>query len=801
MDRSSMQRLGCYLRMKWLSPRRVRFWLLALLVLYTLFGFFGLPWVVQSFAKSTVQEDFGRSLQIESVQTNPFTLNIQVNGLALADRDGSELLGWDELFVDFAWSSITNQAWTFTIIRLEQPVVHEERFASGETRWLRFVGDVSSDQTTTAPASEPAALPALRVNKLQVNDGVVRFTDHLEGGASAEASQVSLALQSLGLTVTDFTLQEGARFPLRVNGELRDGGTLTFDGSMQVLPNVALDVNADVNALALAQAEPYVRQFANVRLESGTLSLNGQLLSDAQQPLAFEGAAGVDGLSVKNALRDEALIGWQRVATEKVRLSLKDQQLQVDPVTVQGLTGRIVIYEDQTTNFGQLVADRRAEAGAAAGDSQSADDGSDEGANGEGTAPPLSVAVARIDFSDGAIHFADNSLPLPFSERIHTLNGEISTLNSSSAEPAKVTLQGEVAEYGLANVDGAIHAWHPTRDTRLRVKFRNLQVPEYSPYTVNFAGRKIAGGTMDVDLDYSIEDSQLDGENNLVLHDLKLGEKMAASDAMDLPLDLAIALLQDSNGVIDLSLPVSGDVNNPQFDIGAVIRQAIGKAITSVVTAPFRFLANLVGAGSEELSQVEFAAGSAELLAPQRQRIAKLREALQQRPQLVLELAGPYERDFDAPVMQRQQAASDMQQRLAEAGRADADPGLTLAANQELLEAMFLANYPGIQLEMVRADFTSPVGEDSEEVNFDALAYRNYLAERVVAAQVVTDADLYELANARAQAVRDALTGASDAAADAAPGIAAERVRIMPPDATDAMTDERIAMEAEVSAG
>jgi len=130
-----------------------------------------------------------------------------------------------------------------------------------------------------------------------------------------------------------------------------------------------------------------------------------------------------------------------------------------------------------------------------------------------------------------------------------------------------------------ARVEGAVDAWHPSRASSLQLTFRNLQIPEYSPYTVDFAGRKIAGGTMDLDLDYTVESRQLDGQNNLVLHDLKLGEKMASSDAMDLPLDLAIALLQDSDGVIDLNLPVTGNVGDPEFDFDQVIRRSgIGRS-------------------------------------------------------------------------------------------------------------------------------------------------------------------------------------------------------------------------------
>jgi hypothetical protein len=372
-------------------------------------------------------------------------------------------------------------------------------------------------------------------------------------------------------------------------------------------PPTALEGSARIDELALKQAEPYLRQFADVRLDSGTLNLSGQIYKNAQQPFAFQGSASVDSLSIS----------------------------------------------------------------------------------------------------------ADYSLPLPFSTSIHTLNGQISTLNSTSDQPARVDLEGQVAEYGLARVEGAVDAWQPSRASNLQLTFRNLQVPEYSPYTVDFAGRKIAGGTMDLDLDYTIESRQLDGQNNLVLHDLKLGEKMVSSGAMDLPLDLAIALLQGSDGVIDFNIPVAGNVGDPEFDFDQVIRQALGDVIMSVITAPFSFLANLVGADSENLGQVEFVKGRTDLLPPQRERIAKLREALNQRPALALELAGPFSRNFDGPALQREKATEALRQRLAEAGRDVADPSLTAESNQSIIETMFSLYYPETGLDAVQARFIEKQSESS----------------------------------------------------------------------------------------
>lgn len=784
MHGSSLNQFGNYLRKKWVSPRRIRFWLLVLIILYTLLGFFALPWIIQYVAVNTAKDDFERELRIESVHTNPYTLALRINGVALNDKDGRQLLGWGNLFVNLEWSSIIDRTWTFEAIRIDKLMIQEERFASGTTRFSRLAAGSSGPESEKKESGkeESAQMPALRIKDFTLENGVLRFADNLKdvtAADNAEPRQVSLALQNIGLSVKDFTLQNDASFPVRVGGKLAKGGKLAFDGTFQLLPNPALEGNASINELAFKQAAPYLQQFMNVQLDNGTLTLNGKVSTNAQQPFAFKGSASINTLNIRETSNNDTLIGWHSLKTKQFDLNIANQKIETAPIVVKGLSGQVVINKDKTTNFERLAVDAPVDT----------TDNTSENEESE----PFNIVIERVELSDGAIQFADHSLPLPFSTSIHSLNGEVSTLSSDSSEPARMKLEGEVAEFGLAHVQGAVHAWHPTRQTHINVRFRNIQIPEYSPYTVNFAGRKIADGTMDLDLNYTVKKEKLDGQNNLVLHDLKLGEKMESSDAMDLPLDLAIALLQDGDGVIDFNLPVSGDVGNPQFDFGTVIQQAVKKAIMSVVTAPFRFLANLVGADSEEMGKIEFPEGRTDLLPPQRGRIAKLREALNQRPNLALELAGPFNRSFDSPALKEDKAIKALQQHLAEEGREAENPSLTNESNQAAVEAIFSSHYPDTELEALKDRFTEKQSEASNEEKFDALAYRNHLAEKVIAAQSVTDDDLRAIANARAESVRDALVNHSDS------GISADRVRIVEPEEINSIDDERIAMEIGIT--
>lgn len=378
------------------------------------------------------------------------------------------------------------------------------------------------------------------------------------------------------------------------------------------------------------------------------------------------------------------------------------------------------------------------------------------------------------------------------------MSGEISTISSTSSEPARVQLEGQVEEYGLARAGGAFYVLQPTLQSNISLTFRNIQIPEYSPYTAEFAGRTIAGGIMDLDLNYLIENRQLDGDNNMVVRGIELGEKIDEDAIPDWPLNLAIALLEDRDGIIELSLEVTGEVDDPDFDFTSLILQALGRAVTTVIEAPFILLAEAMGLDSEDLGQIEFAEGRTDLSPPQRQRVEELREALNQSPALILELAGPFSRAFDGPTLKRDKAIEALRQSLTEAGREDPDLSLTSESNQDAVEALFASYYPESDLELIRARYTDePSGSDQTE--FDALAYRNYLANQVVAIQPITDEDLEAIANARATAVRDALVDTGDDNANEETGISADRVRILDPEDLDSVDGERITMEIGVA--
>jgi hypothetical protein len=316
--------------------------------------------------------------------------------------------------------------------------------------------------------------------------------------------------------------------------------------------------------------------------------------------------------------------------------------LEAQEIKISKLVGELIVGEDKTLNFAKVLKNQP---------------------DGKKTPPPpkpsakeakqqpsqdgFAYHIAKVRVENGDMVFADLSLRPRFMTRIHDLKGTVTGLSSVPDAQAKVQLDGHVDQYGMAKISGVIRPSNFGRASDVNMVFRNVEMKNLSPYSGKFAGRLIKTGKISADLKYKLQDYKMTGDNKIVIDNLFLGERIDSPQATDLPLDLAIALLKDASGRIDIGLPVSGDLNDPHFSIGSLIWKMLTNLITNTATAPFRALGNLLGGESENFEGLEFDPGSAELLPPEQEKLLKLAEALKSRPQLKLVIQGRYSPDAD----------------------------------------------------------------------------------------------------------------------------------------------------------
>ena len=498
-----------------------------------------------------------------------------------------------------------------------------------------------------------------------------------------QGSGIHLHAQEINLKLENASsdLQQAVKF--NAGFKLKEGGEFSAQGSA-VPASGAVDADVKVKQLALATAQPMLAKFIHLKLARGSINAAGKVALGGSGPkaamLRYNGSFEVAGLLL-NEDSGDLFASWKSVGTEKMGVSISPNRLEIPELRVLEPNAKLLIENDRSFNAARLLV-RPATGGAnvvaaappappAPVAAKPAPASAKPAAKGD--ADPFPISIRRVRFDQGKLDFTDLSLRPQFGAKIHELSGVITGLSSSRNTRSQIELDGQVDEYGLARIRGGLNPFAPRDNTDVNVVFKNVDMVSASPYTMKFAGYKIAEGKISLDLKYKVRDSKLEGDNQIVIDQLKLGERVDSPDALKLPLELAIAILKDSDGRIDLGLPVSGDMNDPQFSYGAVIWKAIGNVLTKIVTAPFRALGALFGISGDKLEAVDFDPGSAKLLPPEREKLKQVAQVLGKRAQLKLTAPAQYSEAADGAALKARAV------RLEIAKRA----GITLAAGEE----------------------------------------------------------------------------------------------------------------------
>lgn len=255
--------------------------------------------------------------------------------------------------------------------------------------------------------------------------------------------------------------------------------------------------------------------------------------------------------------------------------------------------------------------------------------------------------IGPVNIQNATLIFEDKNLPLPFKTTISNLNGKISELVTTKASKTRLEVNGIVDKYGTTKITGIVNPNNIKILTDINMLFKNISVKNFTPYSGKFVGREIDSGKLNLDLNYNIQKSDLDAQNSIVITKLELGKNVESKDAVSLPLELAIALLEDSNGVIDLNIPVSGNIDDPKFSVAPIVWKAFTNLILKAVTAPFSLLGALFGFDENEIKSVNFDFAQSDITPIQKETLDKISQILTKRPNLALKLVPSYDEQKD----------------------------------------------------------------------------------------------------------------------------------------------------------
>lgn len=586
--------------------------------------------------------------------------SLRVAPFAIKAPDGRPLARLASLEVSETSIDLAKQLVTVGKVRSEKLETWAALEQDGQLDWQKLFASQpakASPEEKQAPAAaeptpeEKAAKEPSKPWQVLLKDVQLRnYQVHLADRSQKEP--VALDVGPLNLDMQGFDSLNKSPFTLKLDTGIGKQGKLQATGEVNLAPVTAkLDVSTRDIDLRVAQA--YISPFIRLELRSGMLASDLKVDLKSTEPLAFTvaGKAQVNQLHTLDTIKDRDFVKWQQVNVDGLAYVHGDA-LSIDKVTLLQPYARFIINEDRTTNVDDLLIPQPAGAPASSQAKPASATNS----------KPLGIRIGQISINDGSANFADLTLTPNFATAVQQLNGQVGTIDNRKPAPAKVDIKGKVDRYAPVTIKGALNPFNPMASLDIATSFKRVELTTLTPYSGKFAGFRIRKGRLNLDLHYLITNGQLKAENKVVVEQLQLGEKVDSPDAVDLPIRLAVALLKDTEGKISIELPVTGDLNNPQFSVMPIVWQTLRNLVLRAAQAPFKFIGGLIaGGGSQDLGNVSFAPGSSELSGDAQSALDKLASALKERPELRLEIEGTSAQSSDGPLIAQQRLEREYQ--------------------------------------------------------------------------------------------------------------------------------------------
>jgi hypothetical protein len=687
---------------------------------------------------------------------------LALTDLALRPRNGpSDYVVLPRIEIDGTHVDLTQRSVRVAALEVAGGQIHGWLNENGSLNLAALGGSVAASPAPAPPVPTAAtpgapATPAwtVYVPKIKLSGLAVDLQDHSLNPAP------TFTMAPLDISVEQFQWPFGPALQVQVKSGLNQSGTLAAQAEV-TLPGAALKGHVELAGVELPALQPYIARYTGLTLLSGRLGTKADIERDAQGRLGVGADLEVTRFrTVDDELRMD-FIKWDRLTVAGIRYRSDPAALSIRSVRAQAPYARVIIDSNRRLNITEALKP----AGAASADSPRAP---------AAPAPPVAkslsttrsaelaapahasgmpLAIGTVVLTNGSANYADQWIQPHFAIGIQQLNGTIDGLSSDPASRAKIDLNGSVDRYAPAHIWGETNLLSQATYTDISMSYRGIELTGVTPYSGHFAGYKISKGKLTVDLKYHIENRQLTATHHIVVDQLQLGDKVDSPDAVNLPLKLAVALLKDRNGVIDLDLPVTGSLDDPQFRMGPIIWKVFVNLLEKAVTAPFSLLGHLFG-GGDQVNIVEFAPGSAVLDATAQSRLQSVAKALDARPGLELDVPSTYSTVTDTPALAQLRLQSQLRKR---AGVAEDVPLPTDPAMQfNLLLAQYREDF-GAKAPLPPLTTAITTAKKSKGVTPDFAPAGAELTAALLERIKIDEAQLQQLGTRRAHAVQDAL--------------------------------------------
>lgn len=744
---------------------------LGFLAVATLFWVVGVAWA-PSWIKGSLEQysqKVGYQVELQDIAVKPFALKVELYGLKLKQIKGKELFSLERGMLSLQWGKLVLGEIGIQDIQLDGPSILFERDAKANAKWnwLEFIESISEKQVGAVETKSKAPKVfvenfTIREARLKLNDEQTKFADDLGpfsldlkklSNYSSKTDQAGIeALYSLDLGKVDILIPSLNKMivvqKVRAAGGISSPNPDTLDAKLNLkLDDGELDfvltlktkqdqilINTGITNLSIA---PIVSLLpANSPLSTNKGVMSGQMQYQLQNHLwSASGDLRLLDVEITEGKPRQPFVQWKQVDIKQIdlrKLASGNTALTIDELIFDQPNFLFDLDEKGLSNIRRMFAKPA---------SLKVD--STESIN-QAQSSRFQLDIKAVKLRDGLVQFSDLAVVPQLKTEIRKLNGSLLGVSNTPGRYAAIALNGFIADKGSFRAKGQASFDDPRRNHDLSVEFKNVPLNTANAYFIKHAGYSINDGRLDLLLNYKAKDAELLGQNRFVIKDIQLGEEIPDFQGKRLPLRLAVALLEDSDNVIDISLSIKGNIDSPEFSASGLVWQAISTVLSNIVTAPFRALASLLGLQSD--APIYSVVGESTYLPADQEKLDKLAGVLVKRPNATIELFGAYDPGSDK----------------LELARARADHAILNAAGFKLSPSEPLPT-PSLSDPRIQSGIKSAYGQQVGKIKLaqrlitlpDNEARYQQLRSEIILSFVIGDTELKQLAATRASRARD----------------------------------------------
>lgn len=477
------------------------------------------------------------------------------------------------------------------------------------------------------------------VGKLKISDLSLRFEDQ---STSPVAVQV---IDGFDLSGENLSSEPNKTGKIALNSRINQKGSLKVDGSLQIFP-LQMNLRLETGRVSILPLQPYFADQLNITLRRGQISSKGDVSAEIGEQgfkASYQGSLTVGDLVTVDNENQDVFLQWRSLYFGGLDFHLQPMALNVGEIALTDFFSRLIIDPKGQLNLAKIVKKPTPEAG----EPPESPVGQPPLAESEpAQAPRLPIKIAQITLQNGTVDFSDLFVKPNFSVKLAKLGGRLSGLSTDAEAIADMDLRATYGGSAPVQILAKLNPLAAKPYLDLKADITGVDMVGFSPYSGKYAGYNIEKGKLSLNVSYKLENDQLAAENKLFIDQFTFGEKVESPDATQLPVNLAVSLLKNNRGEIDLDLPIAGSLDDPQFSLGGLILKVIINLFVKAVTSPFALLGAMVG-GGEELSVLEFASGRSSLDPAGSKKLESLAKALNDRAALKLDISGRADPEAD----------------------------------------------------------------------------------------------------------------------------------------------------------